>query len=108
MTAAHTAAAAAAVGAVQERIRRPAWVMAALGGLAFGLSILVRIDGISDILPVILFCGVLQAARRTVALPLAAGLVLGAAYGLADGFLSRPYAWSKPPCRILSSIRSKP
>ncbi len=92
VAAALAAAAAPAVGAVQERMRRSAWVMAALGGIAFGLSILVRIDGISDILPVILFCGVLQAARRTIALPLAAGLVLGAAYGLADGYiLSRPY-----------------
>jgi hypothetical protein len=90
--AARNAAGAAAVGAAQVRMRRSAWLMAALGGLAFGLSTLVRIDGMSDILPVILFCGVIYAARRTVALPLAAGLVLGAGYGLADGYLlSRPY-----------------
>jgi len=86
------AAGAEAVGAVQVWMRRSAWLMAALGGLAFGLSTLVRIDGISDILPVILFCGVVYAARRIVALPLAAGLALGAAYGLVDGYvLSRPY-----------------
>ena len=90
--AARNAAGAAAVGPVQVRMRRSAWLMAALGGLAFGLSTLVRIDGMSDILPVILFCGIIYAARRTEALPLAAGLVLGAAYGLADGYLlSRPY-----------------
>jgi hypothetical protein len=71
---------------------RTAWLMAGLGGLAFGLSTLVRIDGVSDILPVIGFCGVLYATRRTTAAPLAAGLALGAAYGLADGYLlSRPY-----------------
>jgi hypothetical protein len=76
----------------QVRMGRAAWLMAGLGGLAFGLSALVRIDGISDILPVILFCGVLYARRRTMAVPLAAGLALGAAYGLADGYiLSRPY-----------------
>ena len=75
------------------RSSRPVWLMAGLGGLSLGLSILVRIDGISDILPVILFCGVLYATRRrTAALALAGGLVLGACYGLADGYLlSRPY-----------------
>ena len=81
-----------AAGGAQPRTRGAAWLMAALGGLAFGLSTLVRIDGMSDILPVILFCGVLYATRRQLALPLAAGLAIGAAYGLADGYaLSRPY-----------------
>ena len=84
--------AAPAAGGTQPRMRGAAWLMAALGGLAFGLSTLVRIDGMSDILPVILLCGVLYATRRQLALPLAAGLAIGAAYGLADGYaLSRPY-----------------
>ncbi|MGE5287965.1 MAG: hypothetical protein ACM3ML_12320 [Micromonosporaceae bacterium] len=80
-------------GGAAARSSRSVWLMAALGGLSLGLSILVRIDGISDILPVVLFCGVLYATRRrTVALALAGGLVLGAGYGLADGYLlSRPY-----------------
>jgi hypothetical protein len=79
-------------GGGPQRLRRAAWLMAGLGGLAFGLSTLVRIDGMSDVLPVLLFCGVLYASRRTIAAPLAAGLVLGAAYGLADGYLlARPY-----------------
>jgi len=79
-------------GGGPRRLRAAAWLMAGLGGLAFGLSTLVRIDGMSDILPVILFCGVLYATRRAAAAPLAAGLVLGTAYGLADGYLlSRPY-----------------
>ncbi len=85
-------AAAAAARRARVRMRRAAWLLAGLGGLAFGLSTLVRIDGISDILPVILFCGVLYATRRSLAAPLAAGLAVGAAYGLADGYLlSRPY-----------------
>lgn len=82
------------------RQRRAGLVLAALGGLALGLSVLVRIDGISDILPVILFCGILLALRRPepAALPMAAGLAVGAGYGLADGYLlSRPYLDSLSP-----------
>lgn len=67
-------------------------VIAALGGLALGLTVLVRIDGASDILPVIPFYGLLVISRRRQATPLVCGLLLGAGYGLIDGFvLSRPY-----------------
>jgi hypothetical protein len=80
-------------GASRAASSRAVWLMAGLGGLALGMSALVRIDGLSDILPAVAFCGVLFAARRrAVAVPLAAGLALGAGYGLADGYLlSRPY-----------------
>ena len=67
-------------------------MLAGLAGLALGLTILVRIDGLSDILPVIPFLGVLIAARHRQGFPLGVGLVAGVGYGLADGFLkSRPY-----------------
>ncbi len=67
-------------------------VTAALGGLALGLTVLVRIDGVSDILPAIPYCGVLLLSRRRQAVPLLGGLVVGAAYGGVDGIvLSRPY-----------------
>ena len=67
-------------------------VLAGLAGLALGLTILVRIDGLSDILPAVPFLGVLLAARRRQAVPFGAGLVVGVGYGLADGYLkSRPY-----------------
>ena len=67
-------------------------VLAALAGLALGLTILVRIDGLSDILPAVPFLGVLLAARRRQALPFGVALVIGVGYGLADGYLkSRPY-----------------
>ena len=66
--------------------------IAALGGLALGLTLLVRIDGISDILPVIPYCGLLLLGRRGQAVPLLAGLAVGALYGALDGLmLSRPY-----------------
>jgi len=67
-------------------------VLAALAGLALGLTILVRIDGLSDILPAVPFLGVLLAARRRQAVPFGVALVAGVGYGLADGYLkSRPY-----------------
>jgi hypothetical protein len=67
-------------------------VLAALGGLALGLTIVVRIDGLSDILPAVPFLGVLLAARSRRAIPFGLALIAGVGYGLADGYLkSRPY-----------------
>jgi len=67
-------------------------IAAGLGGLALGLSVLARIDGLNDILPVIPYCGLLLISRRRQGFALACGLALGAGYGLVDGFvLSKPY-----------------
>ncbi|WP_286990754.1 hypothetical protein [Thermomonospora sp. CIF 1] len=67
-------------------------VRAFLGGLALGLVLLVRIDGIRDVLPVVVFAGLLAARRRPTWPPLAAGLALGAGAGLLEGYTkSRPY-----------------
>jgi hypothetical protein len=75
--------------------RAGAQVIAALGGLAAGLSVLVRIDGVSDLLPLIPYGGLLVITRRRQALPLIGGLALGAGYGAIDGIvLSRPYLHS--------------
>jgi hypothetical protein len=66
-----------------------------LGGLALGLTVLVRIDGVNDIVPVIPYSGLLLAARRPQALALLGGAAAGAAYGLIDAaVLSRPYVAS--------------
>ncbi|MBB6555401.1 glycosyltransferase family 39 protein [Nonomuraea rubra] len=71
---------------------------ALLAGLVFGLAVLVRVDGLRDVLPVLAFAGLLLAMRRlrrpegTVGPPLLAGLVAGAGVGmLAAYLLARPY-----------------
>lgn len=65
---------------------------AALAGAALGLSVLVRVDGLRDVLPVVAYAGFLVVRRRPEALPLAGGLGIGVAYGLGEGYvLSRPY-----------------
>jgi hypothetical protein len=67
-------------------------VLAALAGLALGLTVLVRIDGLSDILPAVPFLGLMLATRRPQGIPFGLGLVVGVGYGLADGYLkARPY-----------------
>jgi hypothetical protein len=71
---------------------RRARITAALGGLALGLTLLVRIDGASDILPLIPYCGMLLIGRRPQAAPLIGGLLAGGIYGIVDGLvLTRPY-----------------
>ena len=67
-------------------------VLAALAGLCLGIDFLVRLDGPSDMLLLVPFCGYLTVRRRPQAVPLLAGLVIGLAYGAVDGwFLSRSY-----------------
>ncbi len=67
-------------------------VLAALAGLVLGLAVLVRVDALSDILPAVPLLGLLLAARRRQGIPFGLGLVAGAGYGLAGGYLlSRPY-----------------
>ena len=70
----------------------------ALGGLALGLSALVRFDGLLDVLPAIPFVGILVVRRSPAAAPFAAGLAIGAGYGLADAYLlARPFVDSLQP-----------
>ncbi|MCW2913621.1 MAG: hypothetical protein JWN52_1689 [Actinomycetia bacterium] len=72
--------------------KQPVRVRAALAGLALGLTVLVRIDGLRDVLPVVVFAGLLVARRRRTGLPLFAGLAVGVGAGLVEGFtLSRQY-----------------
>ncbi|MGC1283077.1 MAG: hypothetical protein WA895_09110, partial [Streptosporangiaceae bacterium] len=80
------------------RDRAPEWALMALGGLALGLTSLVRFDGLLDVLPAIPFIGILVVRRDKNAIPFCAGLAIGAAYGLADGYLlARPFVNSLQP-----------
>jgi hypothetical protein len=65
-------------------------VLAALAGLVLGLAVLVRIDGLSDILPAVPLLGLLLAARRRQGIPFGLGLAAGIGYGLAGGYLLSP------------------
>ncbi|MFI7143493.1 hypothetical protein ACIBO2_01170 [Nonomuraea sp. NPDC050022] len=83
--------------ALAREDRSRGWA-AALGGLVFGLAVLVRIDGLRDVLPVLAFAGALIAWRRlgrpqgALGPPLLAGLAVGAGLGLLAAYvLARPY-----------------
>ncbi|TDD64578.1 hypothetical protein E1293_41360 [Actinomadura darangshiensis] len=77
---------------VRRETGRVAGPKAFLGAAALGLIVLVRIDGLRDILPVLVFAGLLIARRRPGGYWTAGGLLLGAGAGLAEGYaLSRPY-----------------
>jgi hypothetical protein len=67
-------------------------VLVAVAGLALGITLLVRLDGASDTLPILPWCGLLFVQRRPTAIPLFAGFAVGTLYGVIDGvFLTRPY-----------------
>ncbi|MEV7965250.1 hypothetical protein AB0O34_04625 [Sphaerisporangium sp. NPDC088356] len=87
-----------------RRPRRPRHARpraAALAGLVFGLAVLVRIDGLRDVLPVAAYAGLLIALRRgsgrgeryaRMGPPLLGGLAVGVGLGfLAAYLLARPY-----------------
>ncbi|MDR8408483.1 hypothetical protein MTP10_07005 [Nonomuraea sp. 3-1Str] len=74
------------------------WAEAAMAGLVFGLAVLVRVDGLRDVLPVLAFAGLLVAMRRSgrpegvAGPPLLAGVAVGAGLGLYAAYeLARPY-----------------
>ena len=74
------------------RTSRGARTAAGLGGLALGITVLVRIDGASDVLPVIVFCGAMFVRRRPLAGWLTAGLAAGVVAGVCEGLVfSWPY-----------------
>ncbi|MGW4791947.1 glycosyltransferase family 39 protein [Nonomuraea sp. NPDC004297] len=71
---------------------------ALLAGLVLGLAVLVRVDGLRDVLPALAFAGLLLAMRRlrrpegVAGAPLLLGLVAGAGAGMAAAYLlARPY-----------------
>lgn len=77
---------------VLDAMRANRRVPALLGGLALGLTILVRIDGLRDVLPVVAFAGLLVALRKRTGWPLLGGLLTGVGAGVLEGYtMSRPY-----------------
>ncbi|MEO3790453.1 glycosyltransferase family 39 protein [Nonomuraea sp. B10E15] len=81
-----------------DALARPGWWRGVLAGLVFGLAVLVRIDGLRDVLPVLAFAGLLIAMRRSarnrgaLGPGLLAGLVAGGGLGMLAGYaLARPY-----------------
>ena len=71
---------------------RHADLKAFLAGLALGLIVLTRVDGLRDVLPVFVVAGLAVAYRRRTGYWLGGGLLLGVGAGLLEGFTkSRPY-----------------
>jgi hypothetical protein len=76
----------------------PHRAMIALGGLALGLTGVVQLGGLVAVIPAIAFAGILIAGRRAIGAAFGIGLVVGGAYGLADGYLlARPFMASLKP-----------
>jgi hypothetical protein len=66
---------------------RQSRLLAALGGFALGLTVLVRVGSLGDLLPAIVFVGALLAARRPQGFALYGGLLAGAGCALVGDFL---------------------
>jgi hypothetical protein len=80
--------------------RRPwqAMTLAAFGGLALGLTVLVNIGSMSLLLPAFPILAIMFVARLPQAAPLATGLLVGIGCGVAEGSrLARPYLTSIGP-----------
>jgi hypothetical protein len=75
-----------------DAVRANRRLPALLGGLALGLTILVRIDGLRDVLPVVAFAGLLVGLRKRTGPALFLGLLVGVGAGMLEGYtMSRPY-----------------
>jgi hypothetical protein len=85
---------------------KPRRAMIALGGLCLGLTSVVQVGGLLDVVPAIAFAGILIARRRAVGIAFSIGLVIGAGYGLAAGYLlARPFmAALKPDPEVIGLI----
>jgi hypothetical protein len=72
--------------------RSASHVLAGVTGLMLGITLLVRIDGPSDILLVVPYCGLLILRRQRQVVALVVGMLVGLLYGTVDGlFLTLPY-----------------
>ncbi len=100
----------ALAGGGKRRPWRDSWytpqrALMALGGLALGLTALVRIGGLVDVLPAIPFVGLLVVGRCRAALAFCIGLAVGIGYALADGYLlAGPFLNSLRPVPELTGL----
>ena len=88
------------VSALRARVARwdSARVLAFLGGLGLGISLLVRIDSPADVLPIIPYLGLLLLRRQRQAAPIIIGMAIGWVWGWYDAiFVSFEYVFGKSP-----------
>lgn len=80
-------------------------MLAALSGIALGLTSLLSLGSLVYLLPAIAVAGVLLVARRAVGIAFTLGLCLGCAYGIAAGYvLARPFADTlASPLRVIGA-----
>ena len=79
-------------------------VLAFLGGLGLGISLLVRIDSPADVLPIIPFLGLMLLRRQRQAVPIIIGMAIGWVWGWYDAiFVSFEYVFGKSPAGNRSS-----
>src|SRR6202034_3617531 len=72
--------------------RSASHVLAGVTGLLLGLTLLVRIDGPSDILLAVPYCGLLVLRRQRQVIARVVAMIVGLLYGAVDGvFLTLPY-----------------
>ncbi len=84
------------LGGLRGRVAQwdSARVLALLGGLGLGISLLVRIDAPADLLPIIPYLGLLLLRRQRQATPIIIGMAIGWVWGWYDAiFVSFPYVF---------------
>jgi hypothetical protein len=81
----------------------PETMLAALGGLALGLTSLLSLAALPYLVPMIAVAAVFLAARVTAGVAFSLGLVVGCGYGFAAAYLlARPPAWPQTvPLKLL-------
>jgi hypothetical protein len=95
-----------ALRGLRARVARwdSARVLALLGGLGLGISLLARIDSPADVLPIIPFLGLMLLRRQRQAVPIIIGMAIGWVWGWYDAiFVSFEYVFGKSPAGNRSS-----
>ena len=89
----------------RSHARSASHVLAAVTGLLFGITLLVRIDGPADILFVVPYCGLLVLRRQRQVIPLVVGMIAGLLYGTVDAlFLTLPYLKTNLKSVVLMAV----